>query len=299
MPFFEISKNPALSIFYLDQGSITAPAILLIHGACCDLHDWNWQVPLLLSLGYRVITPDLRGHGKSFTPLPTPDIRQWPGPDAISCGIVDFYPNSMGEDNIRLLDHLKIKSAIIMGHSLGTTVGYYMAAAHPDRVRAYIAIDPYHNRTGAEWDQVSGAFVENGSQVFLEWCDANAYNSVNAPAPWRLWWHRRRTLSTPDYVTAAVAIGGWEAEDSLGRLENATAMYRNGGIKCPLLIVGSAEQYVVLDRVLAEGVEGGLGEVHVVAEYDHWLHQDDGSERFNGILEAWLGKCGLIPKGEK
>ena len=115
MPFFQ--RSQATSIFYLAEGPVEAPAVLLIHGWTCDLHDWNFQVPLLLELGYRVVTADLRGHGRSSAPEPSPGITQWPGPDADERGIVEYYSQTLAEDLARLLDHLSISNAIVMGRA--------------------------------------------------------------------------------------------------------------------------------------------------------------------------------------
>lgn len=119
MPFFQRSEKIAL--WYLDEGAASAPTILLIHGLSCSLHDWNWQVPFLLYLGYRVVALDVRGHGRSSAPKPTPVITSWPGKDA-DPSIVDYYPQTCAYDAAALLDHLAIKSAIVMGVSLPPAV---------------------------------------------------------------------------------------------------------------------------------------------------------------------------------
>jgi pimeloyl-ACP methyl ester carboxylesterase len=88
-------------IRYIEAGS-GEPA-LLIHGYTASL-DTNWidtGVFQNLAKGHHVIAFDLRGHGKSGKPL---------DPAA--------YGREMVQDAIRVLDHLKIQRAHIVGYSL-------------------------------------------------------------------------------------------------------------------------------------------------------------------------------------
>ena len=99
MPYFQCSDF--VSIFYLDDGPKAARPVVLIHGLTSDLHDWNWRVPFLLDLGYRIITPDLRGHGRSSAPNPSPGVRRWLGSGVETT--VDYYPQTMAHNLITLL----------------------------------------------------------------------------------------------------------------------------------------------------------------------------------------------------
>lgn len=81
---------------------------------------WAWQVPAL-SVDYRVISVDLRGHGRS--PVP-------PGPYAIG---------ELAGDVIAVLDRHGIERASVCGLSLGGMVALTMAAIAPDRVDQLVA----------------------------------------------------------------------------------------------------------------------------------------------------------------
>ena len=98
------------------------PPILLLHGFAStgrvNWWDTGW-VRTLTEAGRRVITFDHRGHGESGKLY-----------DAA------FYtPEDMAGDALRLLDHLGIEQADIMGYSMGTRVAAVFAMAHPGRVR--------------------------------------------------------------------------------------------------------------------------------------------------------------------
>lgn len=104
-------------IHYVARGS--GPPVLLVHGFAVTA-DFNWGPSGLLdSLAgrYRVIAPDLRGHGASEKPR-----------DPGSYG-VEFV-----EDLLALLDHLAIPRAHVAGYSMGSAIALHLAVRHPDRV---------------------------------------------------------------------------------------------------------------------------------------------------------------------
>lgn len=99
-------------------GQTPRATVLLQHGLGLDGEAWQgWLVPLL-SAGYRVIRPDMRGHGRSGRPAPGTD---WS--TAYFC-----------EDITAVLDHAGIGTCHYVGESWGGTVGLAWAAAHPERV---------------------------------------------------------------------------------------------------------------------------------------------------------------------
>jgi pimeloyl-ACP methyl ester carboxylesterase len=106
-----------VKIKYIVEGE-GAP-VVLIHGAYSSA-DMNWRLPgtiRALAAHYRVIALDVRGHGDSDKPD-----RE------------DAYGIEMAEDVVRLLDHLKIEKAHIVGYSMGGMIAMKVTTAHPERV---------------------------------------------------------------------------------------------------------------------------------------------------------------------
>jgi pimeloyl-ACP methyl ester carboxylesterase len=103
-------------IRYVEQGS--GPPVVLLHGFSGNL-DSAWVetgvLPTLVT-DYRVIAFDSRGNGKSDKPH-----------DPKSYGL------QMGQDVVRLLDHLHIARAHIVGHSLGAIITAKLLTTNPDR----------------------------------------------------------------------------------------------------------------------------------------------------------------------
>ncbi len=104
-------------IRYIEQGS--GPPIVLMHGYTgnLDRHFIANGVFASLAKDHRVIALDLRGHGKSGKPH---------DPSA--------YGEAMARDVVRLLDHLNIARAHVLGYSLGAIVAGRVATLHPERL---------------------------------------------------------------------------------------------------------------------------------------------------------------------
>jgi pimeloyl-ACP methyl ester carboxylesterase len=101
------------------------PPILLIHGFASS-HGVNWLFPqwvkTLTQAGRRTIVFDNRGHGRS---------EKLYEPDA-------YRPWEMAGDAARLLDHLNIARADVMGYSMGARIAAHLALTAPERVRGLI-----------------------------------------------------------------------------------------------------------------------------------------------------------------
>ncbi|GMR22692.1 MAG: hypothetical protein BMS9Abin37_1060 [Acidobacteriota bacterium] len=94
-----------VQIHYYDQGA--GDPVVLVHGGFDDAASWDTLdfTGALTDAGYRVIAIDLRGHGQSGKPH---DAAQ--------------YGYEMSEDIARLLDHLDLDKAHVLGYSLGAVV---------------------------------------------------------------------------------------------------------------------------------------------------------------------------------
>lgn len=99
-------------------GAASTPSLLLVHGAGMHARWWDPLVSVLAAR-YRLIVPDLRGHGES----------DWAEPPAYM--IEDF-----AGDLAALLDHLDVRRAAIFGHSMGGRVAAWMAANMSERAWA-------------------------------------------------------------------------------------------------------------------------------------------------------------------
>ena len=102
------------------------PALVFVHGWCCDKSYWKHQVPYFAEK-YKVITIDLAGHGKS------------------GLGRKTWSVEAFGNDVVAVLEQLNINQAILIGHSMGGPVIVEAARQTPKRIIGLVGVDTYNN----------------------------------------------------------------------------------------------------------------------------------------------------------
>ena len=115
--------------------------VVLLHGNRGTHRDFSSYIEVLTKAGCSVIAMDSRGHGASVMKMAALKAavlktgrsqekgkRRWTG------------AADMAEDVVRLLDHLKIEKAVILGFSDGANTALEFAADHPERAEKIIAV---------------------------------------------------------------------------------------------------------------------------------------------------------------
>ncbi len=106
------------------QAGAELPVLLLLHGFGASLHTWGvWSAAL--SQHFRVLRVDLPGSGLS-------------APDAQG----DYTDTRTIALLLALMDQRGIRSASIMGHSIGGRIAWTLAATHPSRVDKLVLLAP-------------------------------------------------------------------------------------------------------------------------------------------------------------
>lgn len=125
--------------------------VVLIHGVGLSHRIWAEVEPHLLR-GRRVITLDMLGHGASPRP-----------PE--NAAITDYSAQAL-----RLMDHLALERAAVVGFSMGALVGQQMALDAPHRVSQLAFVSGVHARTPAERAAIlerARTFAERGLEPFI------------------------------------------------------------------------------------------------------------------------------------
>ncbi len=101
MPYLIVGKENTgnIELYYEDHGS--GKPVVLIHGYPLSGASWEKQVPPLLNAGYRVITYDRRGFGKSSQPTE------------------GYSYDTFSEDLHKLITELKLRDFTLVGFSMG------------------------------------------------------------------------------------------------------------------------------------------------------------------------------------
>jgi non-heme chloroperoxidase len=112
-----------IEIHYEDHGA--GQPVVLIHGYPLSGRGWDKQVPALLNAGHRVITYDRRGFGQSSQPT------------------TGYDYDTFAADLAALLEHLDLRDAVLVGHSMGTgEVTRYLGTRGSARVAKGVLVSP-------------------------------------------------------------------------------------------------------------------------------------------------------------
>lgn len=161
-------NSTEIELYYEDHG--TGQAVVLIHGYPLDGSSWEKQTGALLDAGYRVITYDRRGFGKSSQPTEGYDY------------------DTFAADLKTLLDTLDVNDAVLVGFSMGTgEVARYISTYGSARVAKAVflgSLEPFLLKTDDNPDGVPqevfdglAAGVKADRYAFFTEFFKNFYNS--------------------------------------------------------------------------------------------------------------------------
>ena len=137
-----IRTNDA-EIYYETHGE--GQPFMFFSETACDGQIWKlYQVPEFAK-DHRVIIHDYRGTGRSSKPS------------------IDYTTTMFCDDAVALLDHLNVKDAIVLGHSMGGRVAQLLALNHPERVKKLILAS-----TGASFPGGAGLPLQMCKEM-IEW----------------------------------------------------------------------------------------------------------------------------------
>jgi pimeloyl-ACP methyl ester carboxylesterase len=228
----------------------------LIHGLAASKEAWG-AVSGCLDARFRVLRPDLRGHGES-EPLREP------------CSRSDLAAELVG-----LLDALAIEKAVLCGHSAGGVIAMQTVVDRPDRVAALVLIGTASlcNERTAAWytDTAAKARSEGGSAAMK----AMGVRSADVPVP-----------DGGTFAEVATAMASLNEDPLTERLRT---------VAVPTLIVVGEKDFlgaggsVILSRTIAES------EIEILPGRGHGVHLEDPvwlADRMSRFLDARLGRAG-------
>jgi pimeloyl-ACP methyl ester carboxylesterase len=121
-----VNEGEQVRMAYMDvpPAKPNGRTVVLLHGRNFPSSYWAPVIRTLSDAGYRVLVPDQIGFGKSSKP------------------VFDLHFDVLARNTVTLLDHLQIKQADIVAHSLGGMLGVRLARAYPDRVAHLLLAAP-------------------------------------------------------------------------------------------------------------------------------------------------------------
>jgi len=273
MPYINKAIDKDYSVYYEDLGQ--GQPVILIHGWPLSSKSWEPQVSALLDAGYRVITYDRRGFGKSGASL-------------------DGYDyNSLTADLEELISNLDLQNVVLVGFSMGGgEVVRYLTNNGSDNVAKVALISSIIPLVKQKEDNPDGVpegdlneILENVKKdrvTFLESFHKNFYNygllsqsvsQAQLDYDWSI-------ASNASPIATLKCAESWANTDFRPELKNVTV---------PTLIVHGDDDKVVPIATAGDQAAKGIGnsEYHIIEGAPHGLNVTH-AEELNQILINFL-----------
>ena len=273
MPYINKAIDKDYSVYYEDFGQ--GQPVILIHGWPLSSKSWEPQVSALLDAGYRVITYDRRGFGKSGASL-------------------DGYDyNSLTADLEELISNLDLQNVVLVGFSMGGgEVVRYLTNNGSDNVAKVALISSIIPLVKQREDNPDGVpegdlneILENVKKdrvTFLESFHKNFYNygllsqsvsQAELDYDWSI-------ASNASPIATLKCAESWANTDFRPELQNVTV---------PTLIVHGDDDKVVPISTAGDQAAKGIpnSEYHIIEGAPHGLNVTH-AEELNQILLHFL-----------
>ncbi|AGW88491.1 3-oxoadipate enol-lactonase [Cupriavidus sp. DF5525] len=254
---------------YVRLDGADGPWVILAHALGANHTLWD-ATAQHLAARYRVVRPDLRGHGASDAPL---------GP---------YTMTRLADDVIAVMDALEIPQAHFCGISVGGMVGQALGLRHAERLLSLVLVATnsqtpmeahpmWHNRIG----QAEAHGMAGMADATLERWLTTPFRASHPDEVSRI---RDMLVATQvrGYVGVAEAIMAFDLTGALSR------------IHCPTLVVAGEQDQgasVAMAQSIAAAIPGAR--LEVMPQAAHLVHVEQ-PERFHAALDAFLGNaaCG-------
>jgi pimeloyl-ACP methyl ester carboxylesterase len=266
----QILELDGISLYVEDHGD--GVPVLLLHGWPDSARLWRHQVPFLVANGFRVITPDMRGFGRSQRPA---DVAAYRLPTMVA-------------DVTAIMDRLGLGRAHVVGHDWGAAVAWLTAMLSPDRVRTLTAISVPHLQAAPTLRQQEMAWY----QLFFQFTDVAEATIQHDDWAWLRTFSRGdgdlaqaiADLSRPGALTASL---NWYRANVAPRLPGPARALPP--VLAPTLgIWSTGDHYLDGERMAnSASLVQGPWRYEEIPGASHWVPLD-APDRLNELLLGWL-----------
>ncbi|WP_309130493.1 alpha/beta fold hydrolase [Brevibacterium sp.] len=256
-----VTVSSGVRICIQELGPTSGEPIVLIHGGGDCRVSWSYVAPILAEAGYRIIVPELRGHGGTEVPETA----------------LGYYLNTDYAADIEgLIDELGFPAVHLVGHSLGSITSQTVAFTAPQKVKSVTLI-------------ASGALVKAFSRVEIDPNEAMDEEFLEAWA--------RCDLDEPAFVEAIrsyvfqMPVESWAKV--LNGVRHIDTRSHLGEIRCPVqLIWGTEDDVFDADdqEVLRSGLSGTTVRFLPIDGASHSPHWDsrENIELIAGAIDSFV-----------
>ncbi|WP_339842946.1 alpha/beta hydrolase [uncultured Halopseudomonas sp.] len=252
------------NLHYTDQGE--GDPVLLIHGLGSSGRDWEYQLPALLPQ-YRVLTLDMRGHGKSDKP---------------SRG---YSVKGFAADCLAFIKHMQLTKPHIVGISMGGMIAFQLATDHPEVPASLTIINSGPElipRRPKEYLLVAQRLFF--AHILPLSAVAKGLAKTLFPKPEQQdirktfegrWLENDRRA----YLASLRALVGWGVSERLDR------------INCQVLVITGDQDYTPVEKKREYVCHLGDARLEVIEDSRHGTPIDQ-AEKFNALLLDFLAQSG-------
>jgi len=261
-----LRKFGDIRLYYESSGQ--GEPVLLIHGLGSSTRDWEYQVPAFTK-DYRVLVPDLRGHGKSDKP---------PGPYSMPL---------FARDIAALIRSQDIPPVHVIGLSLGGFVAFQLAVDHPELVRSLVVVnsaagmprDKFRDRLLVARSILLRRLIVRlfGMRALGRFLGGKLFQRPDQMDLKRTFIERCAENQRNAYLASLASISGWGIEDQLG------------SISCRTCVISGEHDFIPF--TLKESYTAKLpnAELIVIPGSGHFTPVDD-PVQFNQVVMSFLAK---------
>jgi pimeloyl-ACP methyl ester carboxylesterase len=271
-PTSRIYFSQRLRLHYVDWGNPEAPPLVLVHGGRDHCRNWDWVAQALRG-DWRIIAPDLRGHGDS----------QW-SQDGTYTMAGYIY------DLAQLIHQLKVAPVTLVAHSLGGAIALRYAGIYPENVARLVAIEGL----GPSPKMLAERFAASFPERMRAWIDEQRALSARMPRRYAsLEDAFRRMQEENKHLSPTQAL--YLTEHGVNQNEDGTCSWKFDNYvrswppyDMPVAEVEGLWQRITCPTLLVYGKESGASnpaedgrarhfrqaKVATIERAGHWVHHD-------------------------
>jgi pimeloyl-ACP methyl ester carboxylesterase len=274
--------------FVVDEAGEGDNVALLLHGFPESRWSWRHQMPLLASLGWRAVAPDLRGYGHSSRPK----------------GVEAYKLDHLVEDAAGLFEALGAKERLLIGHDWGSLISWVFAIEKRLPLDGLVIMNAPHPATIARARKNPRQWLRSWYVFYFQipWLPERAVTAFGGRMVPRAFRNmavdksRFTDEALEPFRQNALIPGAMTAMINYYRA-NFSDLYRYGAgaskIEVPTLMVWGEEDSAI-GIEFTEGYEDLVGDLTLnrLPGVSHWVQQE-APEAVNARLEAWVRAKGL------
>jgi 3-oxoadipate enol-lactonase len=248
MPYLNLND---VDFYYTDHGGDGTPLVLL-HAAAGHSDCWTAQVPAFSAAGYRVVTYDLRGFGRSPADGHATE-------------------RSISEDLVALTDALQLPPFFLAGTAYGGFGVLEFAVDHPERLRGVVLSTSFGGLTDPEYTALRASHIPS---------DLATWPTVEKELG------KTYRAADPEGVARFLEMesSGYKPDGSRQSLREPLTLQRVSKISVPAMVIAGDEDVYApppVMQALADAIPGARFEVIKGAGHSAYWEQP---EAWNGLL---------------